>query len=293
MKPAKKQIKILIYSAAAIMLAVLAGLSYINTAVAPDSRTENGTVIKEMSYEAVVTKVLDGDTVIVRGGDHVRLLGIDSDEKDYPCYGAARLRLEELVLSKTVRLEKDREDLDQYGRQLRYLFLNGENINQKLVVEGLAVARFYPENQKYKNEITAAEAKAIENKTGCKWGGIGQTIAGADSEAKQDFQWTRLTAGKIIEACETKNHLGEEVTVEGQIADAYLSETQTLFLNFGKPYPDNCFTAVVFKSNLEKFAPNPEKYYPGKTVRIKGLVKKYQEKPEIILDSPGQIEIGN
>jgi len=36
---------------------------------------------------------VDGDTVVVSGGDHVRLLGIDADEKGYPCYGAARVRL--------------------------------------------------------------------------------------------------------------------------------------------------------------------------------------------------------
>lgn len=120
--------------------------------------------------KAIVTKVLDGDTIVVSGGDHVRLLGIDADEKGYPCYDAGRLRLEELILGRTVSLEADSEDLDQYGRQLRYIFLDGGNINQKMVAEGLAIARFYPENQKYKNEIIAAETKAIESKTGCKWG---------------------------------------------------------------------------------------------------------------------------
>ena len=123
------------------------------------------------SGTAIVTKVLDGDTVIVSAGDHVRLLGIDADEKGYSCYDAGRLRLEELVLGKTVLLERDSEDLDQYGRQLRYLFLNGENINQKMVAEGLAIARFYPQNQKYKNEIVEAEVVAIKNKVGCKWKG--------------------------------------------------------------------------------------------------------------------------
>jgi micrococcal nuclease len=126
------------------------------------------------SGKAVVTKVLDGDTIIIQGGVHVRLLGIDADEKDYPCYDAGRLRLEELILGKTVALEADRENLDQYGRQLRYIFLNGENINQKMAAEGLAIARFYPENQKYKIEIAAAEAAAIKNKIGCKWEGRSQ-----------------------------------------------------------------------------------------------------------------------
>ncbi len=146
--------------------------------------------IAAAEINAVVTKVIDGDTVVVAGGDHLRLLGIDTDEKDYPCYDAARLRLEELVLGKEVILESDNDDTDQYGRKLRYIFLDGQNINEKLVAEGLAVARFYPENQKYKAEITAAEAAAMKNKTGCKWGGAEKlkAAAGANDEYPREAE---------------------------------------------------------------------------------------------------------
>src|SRR3989344_971992 len=44
----------------------------------------------------IVTKVIDGDTVVVQGGEHVRLSGIDADEKNYPCYGDAKIGLEKL-----------------------------------------------------------------------------------------------------------------------------------------------------------------------------------------------------
>lgn len=121
------------------------------------------------SNNTVVTKVIDGDTVVVEGGYHVRLLGMDADEKNYPCYDSAKTRLEQWVLGKQVVLEKDMTDVDQYGRCLRTIFLGGENIDAKLVREGLAVARFYPPDVKYKQEITAMEAQAIGNKTGCKW----------------------------------------------------------------------------------------------------------------------------
>jgi len=75
------------------------------------------------NYEtAIVTKVIDGDTIIIAGGTHVRLLGIDADEKGAPCYEAARQQLENLILSQTVILESDQQDVDQYGRKLRYVF---------------------------------------------------------------------------------------------------------------------------------------------------------------------------
>ncbi|MBU2523401.1 MAG: thermonuclease family protein [Nanoarchaeota archaeon] len=118
----------------------------------------------------LVTKVIDGDTVIIEGGDSVRLLGIDTDEKGYPCYSQAKKRLEELVLNKEVYLEADEEDQDMYGRYLRYIILDGENINIKLVQEGLAVARSSQENKKYKKVMIDAERWAIDNKIGCKWG---------------------------------------------------------------------------------------------------------------------------
>lgn len=120
------------------------------------------------SEGAIVTKVIDGDTVVVEGGNHVRLLGMDADEKGYPCYDSAKNRLEELVLGKQVLLEKDKTDSDQYGRLLRYIFIDGTNVDLQLVKEGLAVARFYSD-VKYKTEIISAEKQAEENKIGCKW----------------------------------------------------------------------------------------------------------------------------
>ncbi|MDO8486477.1 MAG: hypothetical protein Q7S77_02170, partial [Candidatus Staskawiczbacteria bacterium] len=47
--------------------------------------------------ETIVTKVIDGDTIVVEGGYHIRLLSIDADETGFPCYQDAKTRLEELV----------------------------------------------------------------------------------------------------------------------------------------------------------------------------------------------------
>ena len=66
-------------------------------------------------------------------------------------------------------LEKDITDLDQYGRCLRYIFIGGDNITVQLVKEGLAVARFYEPDTKYRPEITGAEKQAQTNNTGYKW----------------------------------------------------------------------------------------------------------------------------
>jgi endonuclease YncB( thermonuclease family) len=123
----------------------------------------------QAAENTIVTKVIDGDTVVVEGGYHVRLIGMDADEKGYTCYDSARIRIEELVLGKMVKLEKDISDTDKYGRCLRYIFINNINVDVLLVKEGLAVARFYEPDVKYKAEIAEAEKQAIANKAGCKW----------------------------------------------------------------------------------------------------------------------------
>ncbi|HRZ85813.1 MAG TPA: thermonuclease family protein [Candidatus Paceibacterota bacterium] len=121
-----------------------------------------------VTEEKIVTKIIDGDTVIIEGGESVRLLGIDCDEKGKKCYNIAKKRIEELLLGKKVILERDIENKDQYGRYLRYIILDNENIDAKMVKEGYCVARFQGDS-KYKTEIQNAESYAISNKIGCKW----------------------------------------------------------------------------------------------------------------------------
>lgn len=130
---------------------------------------DNKSQVRPEEAETMVTGVIDGDTVIVAGGDHVRLLGIDANEKEEECYEEAKNRLEELVLKKTVTLKPDLSDKDQYGRLLRYIILDGENINFKLVEEGLAICRFYDDNPTYKKDCAPLEIKAIRDKIGCVW----------------------------------------------------------------------------------------------------------------------------
>lgn len=130
-----------------------------------NNQLKEETLINE---EKIVTKIIDGDTIIVEGGENVRLLGIDCDERGRECYTEAKKRIDDILINKEVILEKENEDFDQYGRKLRYIFLNEENINVKMVKEGYCVARFQGES-KYKEQIQNAEEFAIQNKIGCKW----------------------------------------------------------------------------------------------------------------------------
>jgi micrococcal nuclease len=244
----------------------------------------------------LVTKVIDGDTFLIEGGYSVRILGIDTDERGYPCYEAAKNGLEELILNKEVRLEKGKEDLDQWCRYLRYVFLGSQNISLELVKKGLAVARFSPEDVKYREEIAEAEKEAKDNKVGCKWAET-KAVKDKNEDKKAVLQWEKLTTEKlgfdVVGACLAGKYLGRELIVEGKVVDTHRDlKSNTVFLNFEKAYPNQCFTGVIFSSDLYKFVQNPENYYLNKTVRIVGEVKEYRGRPQIILETPNQIEVG-
>lgn len=118
---------------------------------------------------ATVARVIDGDTIETEDGERIRLLGINTPERGEPGYEHAKQRLTDLVVNKEVYLHTGVDDKDHYGRSLRYVIQDGENINLKLVEEGYATAYFFPQERKYKEEIIRAEQEAIAGEVGPKW----------------------------------------------------------------------------------------------------------------------------
>ena len=105
--------------------------------------------------EATVIRVVDGDTIRVRarGKEHtVRFIGVDTPETVHPTkavqhFGAEASAYTKAALEgKTVTLEADPtgDTVDRYGRLLRYVLLDGENFNARLIREGYghAIRRF-------------------------------------------------------------------------------------------------------------------------------------------------------
>ncbi len=113
-----------------------------------------------------VVKVLDGDTLELESGQLVRLLGINSPEKEDYYYQEATEGLVELVEGKSVRLESGPEDVDRYGRLLRYVFIDGTFVNLQLVRSGYASVYFLNPDEKYYLEFKQAENDAKNNKFG-------------------------------------------------------------------------------------------------------------------------------
>lgn len=91
---------------------------------------------------ATVTRVVDGDTLVLWNGDRVRLLGIDAPEQGECHADTATQWMTDLVEGSEVTLLRDGDDTDQYGRLLRYVDIDGTDAGLTLIEEGLAIARY-------------------------------------------------------------------------------------------------------------------------------------------------------
>ena len=122
---------------------------------------------------ADVERVIDGDTLVLRGGQRLRLIGIDAPEMPHDGRGpepyAREARAALVDLSSGPDTNKDRvvgvqygqSPRDRYGRGLAHLFLtNGDNVQASLLRRGLATSLFLPPNGEYLDCYAAAETEA-------------------------------------------------------------------------------------------------------------------------------------
>jgi len=95
-----------------------------------------------------IAEVIDGDTVALTNGEHVRLVQIDTPElREGECYASEATRvLNRLLPAGTeVRLQPDErlDRTDRYGRLLRYVYKGSTNVNLALVERGAASVWFF------------------------------------------------------------------------------------------------------------------------------------------------------
>lgn len=96
-----------------------------------------------------------------------------------------------------------------------------------------------------------------------------------------------------LTAAEAKNHVGETATVCGRVASIHFAEKAKglpTFMNLDMPYPHQIFTIVIWGTDRLKFG-SPERTYRDKNVCVSGKITSRHEIPEIVINTPGQIQI--
>jgi micrococcal nuclease len=163
------------------------------------SVTRSPSVPLPQGADATVTRVVDGDTIMVRldGRDTtVRLIGVDTPETKDPrkpvqCFGReASARTKALLPEGTaVRIAYDVERNDRYGRTLGYVYRRDTNrdgnrdrdatgsfVNAALVRDGFASVYTYPPNVAHADEFVALQREARDAGRGL-WGACPVTPA--------------------------------------------------------------------------------------------------------------------
>jgi micrococcal nuclease len=148
-----------------LLVAVLAAVAVLREQQADDRRP--GTAVRA----AAVVRVVDGDTIRVRVAgreETVRYIGIDTPESVKPgapveCFAhRAAAENERLVGGRRVRLERDAEARDRFGRLLAYVVRedDGVLVNEALVRGGYAVPLTIPPNVRHAERLRATAAGA-------------------------------------------------------------------------------------------------------------------------------------
>lgn len=140
-------------------------------------------VSAEIGIKALVTRVIDGDTIEVeidKGLKKMRYIGINTPEtvdprKKVECFGKeASYENKRLVEGKIIYFQKDVSTTDRFDRLLGFVYLpltDGEIlfVNDYLVRQGFAYSFSYPPDIKYSEKFRQAENEARENLRGL-WG---------------------------------------------------------------------------------------------------------------------------
>ncbi len=169
-----------------------------------------------MAVRVQVDQVVDGDTLILVDGRHVRLIGMNAPEigkngaADEPLAQAARAELERLVRGRDIVLLPGRETHDHYGRLLAHVQLpDGRNVQELLLGAGMGAAVAIPPNLSRHAEYQLAERRAHSAGLGI-WGDPYYQPVAAERLGRR-HRGFRFVTGRVQEVWRSQRYVHIEI----------------------------------------------------------------------------------
>ncbi|WP_232199405.1 thermonuclease family protein [Thioalkalivibrio thiocyanodenitrificans] len=229
---------------------------------------------QQFDARATVAHVYDGDTVRLRDGTRVRLIGLDTPEFHYrdPDRGAEPFATEAgdalaRLLSAhdhEVGLVYDRERQDRYRRTLAHLFTpDGESITARLLVQGLATGLTIPPNDWNVDCYRDAEREAALRRLNI-WSLPGNRLFRA-GDLPRDAEGFRRVEGRVVRLGESPR--ATWINLEGNVA------------------------LRIDHVDMHHFPDLEVRTLVDKRVRARGHVYNYRGQPRIRIRHPADLEM--
>ena len=238
---------------------VLASLTLAGCGPGPDGLAAGPT--------GVVAEVRAGDAVVLKGGQVVRLAGVDAPKGDEPFAVQARADLERRVLGRQVQLMFGGARQDAYGRTLAHLKLirGGGWVEQQLLQAGDVRVHSYADNRALARPMLDEEARARIARRGL-WS-LPLYQVRLPSEAAADPAGFQLVEGRVTAISDGPS--GLRLDLDGWIGAEIPRRIEAGFA-----------ASPVAPVELQ-----------GRLVRVRGLVRPGPDEPVLRLDHPEQIEV--
>lgn len=227
--------------------------------------------------EGAVQEIVDGDTVVLKSGVEVRLVGIQAPKlplgragfKAWPLAPDAKDALSRLVLGKRVSLHYGGRRIDRHGRLLAHLSApDGVWVQGALLRDGMARVYTFPDNRTRVAEMLAEER---------------------DARAARRGIW-RLRYYRILDPVEAAHAIGTFQLVEGSVVKAAIVRGRA-YLNFGENWRKDFTVTMSAKSVRRHWRDEGTiRGYEGRRVRVRGWLRSYNG-PLIEATHPEQIEV--
>jgi len=222
-----------------------------------------------------VTRVIDGDTLVLDGNEHVRLLGIQAPEigrkgePDQPFARDAHQALRDIVEGQRLRVVFDARKKDRYGRWLAHLYLpDGRWVQGVMVSDGMARVYSFADNRAKVRELLALESAARKQGLGL-WGWPAYHVHKAQEKAAIPMQTYGVIEGRLHKVAEVRGHL---------------------YLNFEENWREDV-TFFIHRKSRDRFDLETLFALEGQRVRGRGWVFP-KNGPMIEISHPEQLEWG-
>jgi hypothetical protein len=119
----------------------------------------------------------------------------------------------------------------------------------------------------------------------------------ASGEATLWGQVATESEAPVVAVDAAASQAGQLCIVEMTVRSArQLDDKETCFLNSAKNHRDEGnFTAVIFRAGFARFREagidRPAEHFLDKEIRVRGVVSLRDERPQIVVEDPAQIEI--